>query len=86
MVRTHIGGRNVAIRPDNFMNLVHKGSRHAFKFFFREGFRVDSDPPFRASVWQIDNRRFPSHQGSQGSHLIEIHGGVVAKTTLHGSA
>ena len=85
-IGTHIRGWDILVRPHNFVDLVDELASDAFFFFATELSRIHTDAAFGTAVRNVHDRRFPSHQGSQGPDLIQVDFPVVTQATFHGSA
>ncbi len=82
-VGAHVGGRDVAVGPDDVVNFVDEFARDPLDFAQAEPAGIDGDPAFRAAVGDIDDGRFPGHQGRQSANFVEIDFRMIAQPPFH---
>ena len=86
-VGVDVGGRDVARRAEDLLDLVHEGAGD------RSAARSDSsrsagtvDPALGAAEGDVRDGRLPGHQRGEGADLIDVDLGVVADAALVGAA
>src|SRR6185436_4325162 len=77
-----VGRRNVDVRPDEALELVHEAQRDLLQLFATEAARVELNAALTATEGHLADRRLPRHLGGERLEQVERDLAVVANAAL----
>jgi hypothetical protein len=82
VVGIHIRRGNIHLRPDKRRQRPRVCPSEQHLLAGGERPWVAGNPALRAAKWQVEQRALPGHEVGQPPHLVQVHTGMNAETTL----
>ena len=84
-IRAHVRSRDVFVRAEDVMDLIHEAPSQSFQFIDRQIFGIHGDATFGTAIGNVHNRGLPCHQRRQGQDFVSVNFMMVPQSAFHGA-